>query len=116
MSYYTTEIVSMKADNDVCEELKKWLEPEFTDAEDSECEIENGEFYCRFYGSHIVLEELLIDFTKEHKNILVEHSIHDWETGEEFDVFKLFYKNGKSKYIEPVWPAFDMAKEFPDID
>ena len=45
MSYYTTETVTMKADNNVCEELKKWFEPEFTDAEDSECEIENGEFY-----------------------------------------------------------------------
>ena len=116
MKYYTSETVTMVADEETCKALQKVLEPEFT--EHTKCKIENGEFFCSIYGDHVNINEILIEFTKEHKNILVEHNIHDWEIEAEFPDIKYFYKNGKFTYtyIEFGCPVFDVIKELPDID
>ena len=135
----TSECVEMKANNDVCQALKNVLEPVIRDKysyeifldeellgdeylegdypEGAGIEIDDGEF--SFYLCDVRdlnLEPLLIEFTKEHKNILIEHTIHDRESLDDCPFRKTFYKNGKSKSIEPVWPKFDKANVLPDAD
>ena len=117
MSYYTSETVTMKADDATCEALKKALNPAYEKfAKDGEMEIENGKFSCLIYGNNIEFKPLLLQFTKEHKNVLVQHSILDCESDDEYPKAFYFYKNGKFKYIESEFPEFDEAKELPDID
>ena len=96
MSYYTTEFVTMNADQKICEELKKTLDPELERFDDYESSIENGEYYGRMYGNHVNLEERIKQFTKDHKNILILHEVLDYETGNEFPQSRTYYKNGKS--------------------
>lgn len=114
MSYYTTEFVTMNADQKICEELKKTLDPELERFDDYESSIENGEYYGRVYGNHVNLEDKIKQFTKDNKNVLVVHEVMDYESGSEFPQSRTYYKNGRVKYITPVWPEIDFDKELPD--
>ena len=112
---FTTETIKMEAEKDICEALKNLVESECSNFVNSEFKIENGCFYGRIEDIEWDLEPLFIGFTREHKNILIERKIRNWEVQFDFPVSVQFYKNGMSKSFEPEWPEFNEAKELPDI-